>query len=145
VTYDITYLAPHLAAVTFQTADYQGGAHPNSERIAMLWDPGADKPVALDDFLADPKAALPAIAALCKDKLAVEAKKEEWTFFDNADFAAVVQDAKSWSVGADGVTIMFDPYSVAAYVVGPRDCRLTYAELKAWLKPNGVLPPGAIH
>jgi uncharacterized protein YecT (DUF1311 family) len=141
VTYDITYLAPRLAAVTFQFADYQGGAHPNNWRAAMLWDVKADKDVALADIFADPKAAVPAISAICKDKLAVEAKKEGWDFFDNPDFAAVVGDAKNWSVAGDGVTVMFDPYSVAAYVVGPRDCRLTYAELKGWLKPDGALPP----
>jgi hypothetical protein len=30
---------------------------------------------------------------------------------------------------------------VAPYVSGPHDCRLSYAELKDWLKPGGVLPP----
>ena len=143
VTYDITYLAPHLVAVTFQTADYTGGAHPNSARTGMLWDPAADKPVTLADILADPKAAAPAIGAVCRDKLAVDAKKDGWEFFDNADFAAVVGDAKDWSVATDGVTIMFDPYSVAAYAVGPLDCKMSYAELKDWLKPGGALPPAS--
>jgi uncharacterized protein YecT (DUF1311 family) len=141
VGYDITYLDPLLAAVTLQFASYSGGAHPNSWRSAMLWDPTTDKPMALADFLADPKQAAPAVGALCRDKLAVEAKAEDWEFFDNADFGAVVGDVKTWAVGKDGVTIIFNPYSVAAYVVGPRDCRLSYVELKQWLKPGGVLPP----
>jgi uncharacterized protein YecT (DUF1311 family) len=145
VSYDLSYLAPRLAAVTFQFADYRGGAHPNSWRASVLWNPASDEKVTLGEILGDPKAAVPAISALCNGKLSVEAKEEGWRLFDNADFAAVVGDAKSWSVGADGVAVMFDPYSVAAYVVGPRDCRLTYAELKPWLKPGGVLPPGAGH
>jgi uncharacterized protein YecT (DUF1311 family) len=141
VTYETIYLDPHLALVTLQFSAYSGGAHPNTWRLTVLWDPASDKPVALADYLADPKAAVPAIGAVCRDKLAVEAKAEDWDFFDNADFGAVVGDARSWAIDKEGVTIVFNPYSVAAYVVGPRDCRLSYAELTAWLKPGGVLPP----
>jgi uncharacterized protein YecT (DUF1311 family) len=141
VGYETTYLDLRLVSVTLQFSAYGGGAHPNTWRSTMLWDPTSDKPMELADFLAAPKTAVPAIGAVCRDKLAVEAKAEDWDFFDNADFGAVVGDPKTWAVDKDGVTILFNPYSVAAYVVGPRDCRLSYAELKDWLKPGGVLPP----
>jgi uncharacterized protein YecT (DUF1311 family) len=140
-TYGITHLDPHLVSVTFDVDAYAGGAHPNSWRSAVLWDPADDKPVALSDFLADPAKAVPAIGAACKEKLSVEAKAEDWDFFPDADFGSVVGDVKTWAIDKEGVTIMFNPYSIAAYVVGPRDCRLGYAELKEWLKPGGVLPP----
>jgi hypothetical protein len=143
VGYDITYLDPRFVSVAFQFNDYQGGAHPNNWRTGVLWRPDTDTPVTLGDFLADPLTAVPAISAVCKDKLAAEAKKEDWELFSEADFPAVVGDAKSWSADADGATIMFDPYSIAAYAFGPHECRLTYAELGQWLKPGGVLPPGA--
>jgi uncharacterized protein YecT (DUF1311 family) len=141
VDYETTYLGLHLASVTLQFSAYGGGAHPNSWRSTMLWNPAGDKSVDLADFLAEPKTSVPAVGVVCHDKLAVEAKAEDWDFFDNADFGAVVGDPKTWAVDKDGVTILFNPYSVAAYVVGPRECRLTYAELKQWLKPGGVLPP----
>lgn len=137
VGYETTYLDPHLASVTLQFADFAGGAHPNNARSAVLWNPAADAPVALADFLADPSRAVPAVAALCK----AQAEKDDWGLFDNPDFDAVVKDAKSWAVDTDGVTVMFDPYSVTPYVAGPHDCRLSYADLKDWLKPGGVLPP----
>ena len=140
-TYDTTYLAPHLVSVTFQLAGYAGGAHPNNWRIGLLWDPASDRPLALGDVLADPATAVPAVSALCK----VQGEKQDWGLFDNPDFAAVVQDAKSWAIDKDGVTIMFDPYSVAPYVAGPHDCRLSFAELKDWLKPGGPLPPQQAH
>jgi len=136
-SYDITYLDPHLAAVTLSFGAYAGGAHPTGWRIALLWDMATDKPIGLDAILADPKNAVPAISALCK----AQAEKEDWGLFDNPDFESVVQDTKSWSVAKDGVTILFDAYSVAPYVAGPHECRLTYAELKEWLKPGGSLPP----
>jgi uncharacterized protein YecT (DUF1311 family) len=137
VSYDTTYLDPHLAAVTLQFADFAGGAHPNSWRVAMLWNPAADTALALADFLADPATGVPAISALCK----AQARQQDWGLFDNPDFDTVVKDTKSWAVDKDGVTIMFDPYSVTPYVAGPHDCRLAYADLKDLLKPGGPLPP----
>ena len=137
VSYDITYLDQHLAAVTLQFADYQGGAHPNGSRAALLWDLGIDKPITLADFLADPDKAVPAVSAKCK----AQAEREDWGLFDNPDFDSVVKDPRSWAVDKDGVTILFDAYSVAPYVAGSHECRLTYAELADWLKPGGALPP----
>jgi uncharacterized protein len=137
VTYDVTYLAPKLLSVTLQFAGFAGGAHPNNWRVGLLWNPADDKPVALPDFFADPAKAVPAVAALCK----AQAENDDWGLFDNPDFDTVVKDAKSWAIDRNGVTVMFDPYSVTPYVAGPHDCRLSYAELKDWLKPGGALPP----
>ena len=136
-SYDIPYLSPKLASVTLQFASYAGGAHPNNWRVGVLWNLADDKAVVPGDFLADPAQAVPAISALCK----AVGEREDWGLFDDPDFATVVGDVKSWSVDKDGVTIMFDPYSVAPYVSGPHDCRLSYAQLKDWLKPGGLLPP----
>jgi hypothetical protein len=130
-------LRAKLASVMLQFGAYAGGAHPNNWRGGVLWDMPADKPATLEDFLADPAKAVLAIAALCK----AIGEREDWGLFSDADFAAVVGDAKSWAVDKDAVTIMFDPYSVAPYVAGPHDCRLSYAELKDWLRPGGFLPP----
>jgi len=137
VTYETTWLTPQLVSVTFQFGAYAGGAHPNNWRVALLWNPATDKAIALGDFLADPEKAVPAISALCK----AQAEKDDWGLFDNPDFDAVVKETKSWAIDKDGVTIMFDPYSVTPYVAGPHDCRLSYDDLKDLLKPGGVLPP----
>jgi uncharacterized protein len=137
VTYDATYLDPKLLSVTLQFAGFAGGAHPNNWRVGLLWNPADDKPVALADFLADPAKAVPAVSALCK----AQAEKNDWGLFDNPDFDTVVKDTKSWAVDKDGVTVMFDPYSVTPYVAGPHDCRLGYGDLKDLLKPGGALPP----
>ena len=143
--YEVDYQTPlldrRLASVLFQIAEYSGGAHPNSARTGLLFDIEDGRALALSDVLADPQAAIPAIAAECKAQIEAEAKKEDWELFDNADFGAVVGDVAAWSAEKDGVDILYNPYSVAAYVVGPRDCRLSYAELARWLKPGGPLPP----
>jgi len=136
-TYETMWLTPTLVSVTFQFGEYSGGAHPNNWRVALLWNPATDKAVALGDFLADPEKAVPAVSALCK----AQAEKNDWGLFDNPDFDTVVKDTKHWAIDKDGVTIMFDPYSVTPYVAGPHDCRLSYDDLKDLLKPGGVLPP----
>jgi len=137
VTYDATYLDPKLLSVTLQFAGFAGGAHPDNWRVGLLWYPADDKPVELADFLADPAKGVPAVSALCK----AQAEKDDWGLFDKPDFDTVVKDVKSWSVDKDGVTVMFDPYSVTPYVAGPHDCRLTYSDLKDLLKSGGPLPP----
>ena len=137
VTYETTWLTRQLVSVTLQFGGYAGGAHPNNWRVGLLWNPATDKAIALGDILADPAKGVPAVSALCK----AQAEKDDWGLFDNPDFDVVVKDTKSWAVDKDGVTIMFDPYSVTPYVAGPHDCKLTYADLKNLLKPDGALPP----
>ena len=141
VDYTIPYLDQRLASVVFTMATFTGGAHPNSARIALLFDLSGGRALRLADVLADPKQAAAEISAVCKAQLEAQAKKDDWELFDNADVAAVVGEAANWSADKDGVDILFDPYSVAAYVYGPRECRLSYADLKRWLKPGGMLPP----
>ena len=140
-TYDVTYLDPHLVSLVFTIGTFTGGAHPNSTRAALLFDWDKARALKLADILADPKTAVAEIAALCRAQLEAQAKQEGWELFDNADVAAVVDEAANWAADRDGIEILFDPYSVAAYVVGPRECRLSYAQVKQWLKPGGPLPP----
>lgn len=137
VSYEVTYLDANLASATLQFGSYQGGAHPNNWRVGMMWNPASDRPLALANFLADPKKAVPVVSAFCK----AVGEKEHWGLFDDPDFATVVKDSKSWAIDKGGVTLMFDAYSVTPYVAGPHDCRMTYADLKDWLKPGGPLPP----
>ena len=140
-TYNLAYADPKLVSLVFTFDTFTGGAHPNHARTTLLFDMTQGRALGLADVLADPKAAVSEIAALCKAKLEEQAKKEDWELFDNADVAAVVGEASNWAADKDGIDILFDPYSIAAYVVGPRECRLSYADLKQWLKPGGPLPP----
>ena len=139
--YEVTYLDPRLASVVFTIGTFSGGAHPNSARVTLMFDLTNGRALKLADVLADPKPAVAEIGTACKAQLEAQAKKDDWELFDNADVAAVVGEATNWAVDKDGVEILFDPYSVAAYVYGPHECRLTYAEMSQWLKPGGPLPP----
>ena len=142
VDYAVPYLDQRLASVVFTTFNFAAGAaHPNSSRSALLFDLTEGRALRLADLLAEPKKAVGEISSVCRQQLEGQAKEEGWELFDNADFAAVVGEVTNWAAGKKGVEILFDPYSVAAYVVGARECRLSYAELQHWLKPGGPLPP----
>jgi uncharacterized protein YecT (DUF1311 family) len=139
--YETTYLDSRLVSVVFTISIFTGGAHPNSARLALIFDLTQGRAINLADVLAEPNRAIAEIAAVCKAKLEEQAKKDDWELFDNADIAAVVGAAENWAADKDGIEILFDPYSIAAYVYGPHECRLSYADLKRWLKPDGPLPP----
>jgi hypothetical protein len=136
-SYEIRYLDAHLASVVFSIATYEGGAHPNGESIGLLFDFDRARPLRLADFLANPRDAIPAIAARCER----EATEGDWGVFENANFTAVVGEISGWAAGSDGVAILFNPYSVTPYVAGPHECRIPFTELTRWLKPGGPLPP----
>jgi uncharacterized protein YecT (DUF1311 family) len=140
-TYETTYLDPRLVSVVFTISTFTGGAHPNSARLALMFDLTQGRAINLADVLAEPNGAVAEIAAVCKTKLEEQAKKDDWELFDNADIAGVVGAAENWAADKDGIEILFDPYSIAAYVYGPHECRLSHADLKRWQKSDGPLPP----
>src|SRR5881227_1566948 len=77
-TYELSYADPKLISLVFTIATFSGGAHPNSARIALLFDLAAGRALKLADVLADPKTAVAEIAARCKTQLEEQAKKEDW-------------------------------------------------------------------
>ncbi len=141
-SYDVTYLGAKLAAVVFTTSTYgAGAAHPVSGRDSLIFDLARGRRLVLADIVSSPKEAVAAISELCKKQLQAQAAKEDWQLFDDADFAATVGEVRHWAPDETGVDILFDPYSVAAYAFGEHQCRLSWADLSAWLMPNGPLPP----
>jgi uncharacterized protein YecT (DUF1311 family) len=137
VDYAVSYLDARLASLVFTISTFTGGAHPNSGRTSLIFDLAAGRKLMLSDLVADPKRAIDEISARCR----AAAEKEDWGLFDDPDFPAVVKDVTGWAPDKDGIVILFDPYSVAPYVAGPHECRLSYAELAPLLKPGGALPP----
>jgi uncharacterized protein YecT (DUF1311 family) len=142
VTYDVTYLDPRLAAIVFTISTYgAGAAHPSTGRESLVFDFSRGRRLTLADVVSSPAVAIPAISELCKNQLTAQAAKVCWELLDDADFPAVVGEFVRWAHDKDGVNILFDQYSIAAYVFGQHECRLSWADLAPWLKPRGPLPP----
>jgi hypothetical protein len=141
-TYDVTYLDLRLAAIVFTISTYgAGAAHPNTGRESLVFDFSRSRQLTLADVVSSPAEAVPAISELCKNQLKAQAAKVGWELFEDADFAAVVREFVRWAPNKDGVDILFDQYSIAAYVFGQHECQLSWADLAPWLKPGGPLPP----
>ena len=141
-TYDVTYLDPQLAVIVFTVSTYgAGAAHPNTGRETLVFEFSHGRRLTLADVVSSPAAAIPAISELCKGQLTAQAAKVGWELFDDADFAAVVREFAHWAPHKNGVNILFDQYSIAAYVFGQHECLLSWADLAPWLKPGGPLPP----
>jgi len=141
-TYDVTYLDLRLAAIVFTISTYgAGAAHPNTGRETLAFDFSRGRQLTLADVVSSPAEAVAAISELCKNQLKAQAAKVGWELFDEADFAAVVREFAHWAPSKDGVDILFDQYSIAAYVFGQHECQLSWTDLAPWLKPGGPLPP----
>jgi uncharacterized protein YecT (DUF1311 family) len=141
-TYDVTYLDLRLVAIVFTISTYgAGAAHPNTGRESLVFDFSSGRRVALADVVSSPAEAVHAISDLCKSQLTAQAAKVGWELFDDADFAGVVREFVHWAPDKGGVNILFDQYSIAAYVFGQHECRLSWSDLAPWLKPDGPLPP----
>ena len=58
----------------------------------------------------------------------------------DATIAETVRDLTRWSIGADEITVRFDPYAVGAYAEGAYSCSFRTPEVKALAKPGAPLP-----
>ena len=61
-----------------------------------------------------------------------------------AEIAKLVEDPGHWHFGRDGLTIQFNVYEVAAYVMGPQDVLLPWSVLQPLLTPFGQSIPTEI-
>lgn len=142
-SYEITWLDRRLAAVEYTIYTFDGGAHPNWSRRSLLFDLQHGEPLLNGDIVGGAQG-FAKIASLCAQRLLA---RQDLAFYavqmgKRLDVSDFVRDPTRWVVDGDGVDIMFDPDTISAPAAGELACRLPYAELKPWLRPNGPLPPG---
>ena len=58
----------------------------------------------------------------------------------DATIAETVRDLRSWSIGADEITVSFDPYAVGAYAEGAYTCNFPTKDVKALALKTAPLP-----
>lgn len=102
----------------FTIGTYTGGAHGLQATKVMRFTPDG-RPVAVEGLFTDTKSALQAIAPVVKRELA----KGD---FANADWIAEgaapdIANYQNIIVTNKGITVVFDPYSVAAYAAGMQE------------------------
>lgn len=107
--------------------DYQGGAHPFSYASYTVFDMKTGNVVTEEDFLDTESDELwellfSHLLTSGEDEITEEDLFEMPTFNGN------------FSVSDEGITWLYNPYEIAAYVYGPIEASLSWEELKPYLK-----------
>lgn len=147
---DLSVSAPtrtdRLANVQVDGSSFTGGAHPSPIVESFTYDIHERRVVGLDDLFSDPDAAELALAA--------EARKQLLNRLDGDEPLAT--DAQSINDGtvpgqhhfdvftlltdgndkAHGITLVFPPYQVAAYVAGTQTVDVPVDVFARWVKPE---------
>jgi hypothetical protein len=151
---------PAFISVRESGSSDTGGAHPNPVQAAFVFDRKAGKLVALDDLFADPDAARKALANFAHDnllkKFMADAPKpgegspdaiREWkanmlqmldggTKPTTVNYSVfVVQAGANQQAPSPGLTLIFPPYQVAAYVYGTQTVEVPAGVFAKFLKP----------
>lgn len=111
-----------------------GAAHPVSMSFSAHLVLASGKPLTFRDMFS-PAASAKLVAlswAQLKKKLGKDMMVEK-----PADIAKLVTDPSHWLIGPDGLTIAFNVYEVAAYVMGPQDITLPWTALRNELTALG--------
>ena len=151
---------PAFISVRESGSSDTGGAHPNPVQATFVFDRKVGKLIALDDLFADPDAARKALANFAHDKLLRKfmanapkpgegspAAIREWkanmlqmldggTKPTTVNYSVfVVQAGASQAAPSPGLTLIFPPYQVAAYVYGTQTVDAPAAIFAKFLKP----------
>lgn len=114
-----------------------GGLDPTrSSYAASTFDLERGRPVALDELLVSDGAALSALADEILGRLDRSVLFEET---DTRTVAGIVSRSEVWVLDGKGATILFPRYSVAPYAAGDLEVRLSWKELRPWLRPDAPL------
>ncbi|MBL8550047.1 MAG: hypothetical protein JNJ73_08670 [Hyphomonadaceae bacterium] len=141
VSYAIAFAGPELISVRFDTYDYTlGAAHPNNGVRAVTVVMTSGQPLAATDVF---KA-----GSGWENFLTTRALRELTAQFRDAGFTpprADVRDAVTkphlWLVKAEGLTLLFPPYSFGGpHALGGAEVTVPWAELARFLNPQAPQP-----
>ena len=142
----LTYASPRLVSARHDFYINEGGAHGNYGTDNINIDMASGKRLAIGDIVDEAGAAR--LTRQCKAEIDAERKQRvpdaEDVPYDaktrDATIAETVRDLASWSIGADEITVSFDPYAVGAYAEGAYSCSFRTRDVKALARPDAALP-----
>lgn len=132
---------PGYVSMKTSFVSFQGGAHPNSLFIFLNYNPISHQEIPLDSLLLP--GAMPKLTKIAEEifrkqeKLSPAASLADGYFFENNTFK--LND--NFTVTADGLKFLYNPYEIKAYVFGTTELLIPFAALKAIAKPNSLLSP----
>jgi hypothetical protein len=145
IGYNIELAKDDLISVMLDVGSYSAGAaHPNSYSEVVNFDLKNGKLLNLSDLFRPGSKHLQIIAAYCIADLKKQGKQkgEDSMLDDDWIQRGAGPDAEnygSWTIGKQGLGIIFDAYQVAAYAAGPQHVFVPYSALKDITKADGPL------
>jgi hypothetical protein len=143
--YSVQYADDDVISLLFVEDSFSGGAHPNHNFFALVYDLKNGRELKLADLFKRSAKYLDTISAYCIKDL--QSRKSPETG-ENSGLAQDIwldgalpktDNYKSWNITRKGLVFTFDPYQVGSYVDGPQFVSVPYANLKIIAKPNGAL------
>lgn len=142
----LTFASPRLISARHDFYINEGGAHGNYGTDNLNIDMASGRQLAIGDIVDEAGAA--SLTRQCKAEIDAERKKRvpdaEDVPYDektrDATIAETVRNLASWSIGADEITVSFDPYAVGAYAEGAYTCSFRTGAVKALARPGAALP-----
>lgn len=118
ITYKVAFENKQAVSVLFSISAYRrGAAHPNNTVQTLNFING--KPVSLADLFKENTSALQKMADYSHEAIKKKAINEDEQWLKEGT-KAVADNYKNWYFNSKGISIVFDPYQVAAYVYGPQ-------------------------
>ena len=109
-----------------------GGAHPNTNFETITFDKDGSE-VSIEDILEKEFTETPVIlddlSTLTKEKLYEKLGREEGAQWIEDGASPDPDNYRSFSIGEDGLTIIFAPYQVGPYAWGVQNVKMTFDEL----------------
>ena len=134
------YQTETLVSVSGTYSTYTGGAHPN--HILMSWNFDLEageffEPEILDEGGDLREYVRSALVRQVREADEVLGEKLEDLYWE--DYEDILADWLNYAISfdAEGMTVGFSPYELAAYAAGPQTFHLTYEELSPHLGPHG--------
>lgn len=131
---EVAYTSASLISLNLRTYNYSGGAHPNTSFTLLNYGivGGRAKRLQLSDVVLRPKDLM---GGLVLEKLNAVKKSRDIEALTSID----AEYANAFLVTRSGITWMFQPYAVGAYVEGAYEIKCSWAELAGYVRPNGPL------
>lgn len=131
---------PSILSLSLNESQYLGGAHPNASERLLSLNPETGSSYSLSDFFAPGYAEK--LNTLGEKAFRKVREIPEGQSLEDAGFefkGGRFQLNDNYAAGAQGLIFYYNPYEVAAYVMGPTEVVINYADLKDMLKPGGPL------
>ena len=136
-TTDTVYSSPKTLTVKFETYAYTGGAHPNSNLSFYTFDRETGRSLTLADIVKDTTTLLSVVEKAFRkhQELQPHTNLEENGYFlrDGHFFLPT-----NVGMNREGLVFYYNPYEIAAYVVGPIQVTVPYTQLSTLLNKEVV-------